>query len=54
MDDQHVVFGCLVGPASFAVLDAIHGVATARGDPKLPVKITTCGQVDTSTMHFSE
>ncbi|GLE02694.1 hypothetical protein PINS_up011549 [Pythium insidiosum] len=45
MDDRHVVFGCLMGRPSFQVLDAIHAVATERGDPKALVKISGSGQL---------
>ncbi|KAJ0409648.1 hypothetical protein P43SY_008520 [Pythium insidiosum] len=45
MDDRHVVFGSLLGRPSFQVLDAIHAVATARGDPTTPVKISGSGQL---------
>jgi hypothetical protein len=32
-------------PESYAVLEQMNAVATARGDPKLPVKITRAGQL---------
>ncbi|RLN50821.1 hypothetical protein BBP00_00010029 [Phytophthora kernoviae] len=44
-DGKHVVFGCLMDAESFAVLDKINAVATVRGDPKQPVKITKAGQL---------
>ncbi|KAE9195803.1 hypothetical protein PF004_g20333 [Phytophthora fragariae] len=44
-DGKHVVFGCLMDAESFAVLEQISAVATARGDPKEPVKITRAGQL---------
>lgn len=45
MDGKHVVFGCLLGDESFRVLEKIHVIATAQGDPKLPVRITASGQL---------
>ncbi|POM69407.1 Peptidyl-prolyl cis-trans isomerase [Phytophthora palmivora] len=44
-DGKHVVFGCLMDSESYAVLEPINAVATARGDPKLPVKIARAGQL---------
>ncbi|RLN97923.1 hypothetical protein BBJ28_00020464, partial [Nothophytophthora sp. Chile5] len=44
-DNKHVVFGFLMDAESFAVLDEINAVATARGDPTQPVKIVRAGQV---------
>ncbi|ETM48054.1 hypothetical protein L914_07365 [Phytophthora nicotianae] len=44
-DGKHVVFGYLMDTESFAVLELINAVATARGDPKQPVKISRSGQL---------
>ncbi|KAJ8539098.1 hypothetical protein ON010_g12773 [Phytophthora cinnamomi] len=44
-DGKHVVFGCLMDSESYAVLEQINAVATARGDPLQPVKITRTGQL---------
>ncbi|KAG2886719.1 hypothetical protein PC118_g17236 [Phytophthora cactorum] len=44
-DGKHVVFGCLVDTESYSVLEQINAVATARGDPKEPVKISRAGQL---------
>uniref|UniRef100_H3G520 Peptidyl-prolyl cis-trans isomerase n=1 Tax=Phytophthora ramorum TaxID=164328 RepID=H3G520_PHYRM len=44
-DGKHVVFGCIMDTESYAVLDQINAVATARGDPKQPVKIARAGQL---------
>ncbi|GAB9468712.1 hypothetical protein Gpo141_00006021 [Globisporangium polare] len=45
LDNKHVVFGCLLGEESFSTLDTVHQVATSRGDPKQPVRISACGQL---------
>ncbi|KAL3664709.1 hypothetical protein V7S43_010458 [Phytophthora oleae] len=44
-DGKHVVFGSLIDSESYAVLEQINAVATDRGDPKQPVKITKAGQL---------
>lgn len=44
-DGKHVVFGCLMDAESYAVLDKINAVATARGDPKESVTISRAGQL---------
>ncbi|TMW55208.1 hypothetical protein Poli38472_013099 [Pythium oligandrum] len=44
-DNKHVVFGSLLGSESMGVLREIHAVATERGDPKQPVKISGSGQL---------
>ncbi|OWY94403.1 Peptidyl-prolyl cis-trans isomerase E, partial [Phytophthora megakarya] len=44
-DGRHVVFGCLMDAESYAVLEQINAVATARGDPLQPVKIARAGQL---------
>ncbi|KAG7389191.1 hypothetical protein PHYPSEUDO_010994 [Phytophthora pseudosyringae] len=44
-DGKHVVFGCLMDTESYAVLAQMNAVATARGDPKQPVKISRAGQL---------
>ncbi|EGZ06324.1 hypothetical protein PHYSODRAFT_531670 [Phytophthora sojae] len=45
LDGKHVVFGCLMDAESYNILEQINAVATARGDPKQPVKITRAGQL---------
>ncbi|KAK1937014.1 Peptidyl-prolyl cis-trans isomerase H [Phytophthora citrophthora] len=44
-DGKHVVFGCLMDAESYEVLEQINAVATDRGDPKQPVKISKSGQL---------
>ncbi|KAG1694346.1 hypothetical protein DVH05_005038 [Phytophthora capsici] len=45
LDGKHVVFGCLMDSESYEVLEQINAVATDRGDPKQPVKISKTGQL---------